>query len=365
LSDALLPGESFLYPDGQPLNPEGLDPEKPDTEMSSEDEDDPDAPRTSVETVHNPEAASVPNQHGHPTSTAPENASGAQETASVAQETASGAQETTSTATEWPWTTGLTADGNRIMMYRTHAKGYRCMIEERIGVPVYKIVSGASCGRLEVKNYLGLEGIKQLPLVEDRVVWKPTHQDKFKELKWIGISEYGVHNPDSKSGSQRRDPESWCGVVFDWGLETLTTSEFRKVLGPKSANTQINNLCNAYQSITPMDREPLKELVTPRQRRKTNAPIETVENADTIKPVLKEYVLPAFTGEDPDAPIKEALTGIHNTLGNMEDRFTAIGNDIGTLNKLLAMSEKRLAASEAQTSALISMMNKLQLSQPN
>jgi hypothetical protein len=70
-----------------------------------------------------------------------------------ADRTSQDTHPTRSTPLKWPWTIGLTAAGERIMAYRTHGKGHRCIVETAKGNPTFTIKSGAECGLLEVQQY--------------------------------------------------------------------------------------------------------------------------------------------------------------------------------------------------------------------
>ena len=59
---------------------------------------------------------------------------------------------------------------------------------------------------MEMKQYLGLEGIRKLR-GEKRMEWSFKDRGNFVELEWIGLAPYKVHNPFSKTGGTKT-PES-------------------------------------------------------------------------------------------------------------------------------------------------------------
>ena len=169
------------------------------------------------------------------------------------------------TDTDWKWTTGLTADGERIMAYRTHGRGHRCLVETENGTPVFQIKSGSEVGLLQVKEYLKLSNIKQLADPESRRKWSYKNREDYKGLEWLGMAPYKTHNPFSKSGAQRT-PETWCGAKWTWGSEELTKSELERVLGPTSAESEVRKFCNDYNCLSPGDLEPEQVLSKPTKR---------------------------------------------------------------------------------------------------
>lgn len=179
----------------------------------------------------------------------------------VPMQTTEGSGDASSDAEEkWPWATGLTAQGERIMAYRTHGRGYRCAVETEKGNGVFRLQSGMECGGFELTQYLKQEGIRQFAPPETRRKWTFEHRDDFKGIWRMAVSDYKTHNPSSKTG-RRKDPEAWCFANWTWGIEDITVSDLRKVIGAQSADAAIRTHCNKNKSTPPMDQTPQQVLV--------------------------------------------------------------------------------------------------------
>ena len=228
-----------------------------------------------------------------------------------------GAESIAATNKEWSWPTGLTANEERIMAYRTHGKGHRCWVETDASVPIYQIRSGASCGRLEVEKYLQLPGIRQLPRPKTRD-WSFKQRSHFEEITCLALSEYGTHNPFSKTG-RRRDPESWCGVKWSWGYSELPTSDLRKVLGRTSADTKIRDFCAKYNRIPPMDLKPNFVLEKPEEKGAYGMQPGVLhpkpEDSNEVSPPREDIKPPAEVDE------KAILDKVDQRLANLEKRL--------------------------------------------
>jgi hypothetical protein len=153
------------------------------------------------------------------------NNSSSQQTSESTGSAASGTKEA------WPWSTGLTHDGKRIMAYRTHGKDHRAIVEPEKDSKVFHIQSGMECGGVEMKRYLAQEGIKQLDPPATRKKWSYEHRSDFVKLWYLATSDYKTQNKDSKSGSRRKDPEAWGFVQWTGGFGEITVSDLRKVMG--------------------------------------------------------------------------------------------------------------------------------------
>ena len=90
--------------------------------------------------------------------------------------------EALDTKEAWPWATGLTHDGKRIMAYRTQGRGYRAIVELEKFSEVFDIRSGMECGGLEMMQYLAQEGILQLKPPATRRKWSYEHRGDFVKL---------------------------------------------------------------------------------------------------------------------------------------------------------------------------------------
>jgi hypothetical protein len=168
---------------------------------------------------------------------------------------ASGANET------WPWNTGLTHDGKRIMAYRTHGRGHRAIVEPKTGSEVFDVRSGMECGGSEMQRYLAQEGILQLKPPATRRKWSYEHRGDFVKLWYLATSDYKTHNADSKSGSRRKDPEAWGFAQWTWGFEEIVVSDLRKVVGRESADAAIRAICKKNNRTPPMEQPPQQILV--------------------------------------------------------------------------------------------------------
>jgi hypothetical protein len=161
----------------------------------------------------------------------------------------------------WPWSTGLTHDGKRIMAYRTHGKGYRAIVEPEKNSKVFDIQSGMECGGFEMKRYLAQEGILQLKPPATRKKWSYEHRSDFVKLWYLATSDYKTHNKDSKSGSRRKDPEAWGFVQWTEGFEEIVVSDLRKVLGRESADAAIRAICKENNHKVPIEKRPQQIIV--------------------------------------------------------------------------------------------------------
>jgi hypothetical protein len=161
----------------------------------------------------------------------------------------------------WPWSTGLTYDGKRIMAYRTHGKGHRAIVEPEKDSKVFDIRSGMECGGFEMKRYLAQEGILQLKPLTTRKKWSYEHRSDFVKLWFLATSDYKTHNKDSKSGGRRKDPEAWGFVQWTEGFEEITVSDLRKVIGRESADAAIRAICEESNRTAPMEKRPQQIIV--------------------------------------------------------------------------------------------------------
>ena len=184
------------------------------------------------------------------------------ETDAPAAQTTEGTDDTASATSEaWPWATGLTHDGKRIMAYRTHGRGRRAVVETEKGSAALDIRSGMGCGGAEMKQYLVQEGILQLKPPSTRRKWSYEHRGDFVKLWYIALSDYKTHNTDSKSGGRRKDPEAWGFAQWTWGLEEITVSDLRKVVGRESADAAIRAICEKHNRTPPMEQRPQQSVV--------------------------------------------------------------------------------------------------------
>jgi hypothetical protein len=172
------------------------------------------------------------------------------------------AKPETAAGIDWPWPTGLTAAGKRIMAYRPHGRGNRCAVETEPGSPVFTIMSGSEVGLLQLQQYLAMPGIKKMADPKTRRKWTHEFRKDFKKLEWMAIAIYKIHDPFSKTRGFRA-PESWCGAQWTWGPEDLTTSELTRVLGETSAEAVINKICAENERTPPANVKPEKILQKP------------------------------------------------------------------------------------------------------
>lgn len=89
----------------------------------------------------------------------------------------------TSNAMEFPWTTGLTATGERIIAYRRVGRWGNSFLVE-IGTkenPLYVFKTGQEAGLFKTKKYLDSKGIKQLG-GEGKRVWSYKDRGSFQKL---------------------------------------------------------------------------------------------------------------------------------------------------------------------------------------
>lgn len=78
-----------------------------------------------------------------------------------------GPQSFTSAAVEWPWTTGLTATSEQIMIYRPSGRDHTYVVEtEPKEKPIYVFKTGQEISLLELSRYLKLQNIKRLSDLE-------------------------------------------------------------------------------------------------------------------------------------------------------------------------------------------------------
>jgi hypothetical protein len=161
----------------------------------------------------------------------------------------------------WPWPTGLTHDGKRIMAYRTHGRGYRAIVQPEKDSEIFDIRSGMECGGFEMKRYLAQESILQLKPPATRKKWSYEHRSDFVKLWYLATSDYKTHNKDSKSGGRRKDPEAWSFVQWTWGFEEIVVSDLRKVIGRESADAAIRAICKKSNHTVPMEKRPQQIIV--------------------------------------------------------------------------------------------------------
>ncbi|KAG9186442.1 hypothetical protein G6011_09550 [Alternaria panax] len=169
--------------------------------------------------------------------------------------------EALDTKEAWPWATGLTHDGKRIMAYRTQGRGHRAIVEPEKYSEVFDIRSGMECGGLEMMRYLAQEGILQLKPPATRRNWSYKHRGDFVKLCYLATSDYKTHNKDSKSGGRRKDPEAWGFVQWTWGFEEIVVSDLRKVIGRESADAAIRAICKKSNHTAPMEKRPQQIIV--------------------------------------------------------------------------------------------------------
>ena len=145
-------------------------------------------------------------------------------------QTTEGSGDASSEAEEkWPWTTGLTAQGKRIMAYRAHGRGYRCAVETEKGNEVFRLRSGMECGGLEVKQYLTQEGIRQFAPPETGRKWTFEDRDGFKGIWRMAVSEYKTSTSslalilslhESTNQMTRIPPHAKASIPNDFELPT-------------------------------------------------------------------------------------------------------------------------------------------------
>ena len=230
------------------------------------------------------------------------------------------------TALDWPWETGLTAAGERIMAYRKHGKGFRCAVETEPGNPVFKIQSASSCGKLEVERYLRMDGIKEMSSLEGRRKWTFKDRMRYKELNWLAVADYGTHNPFSKTGATR-DPETWYFITSDSGFIDLMASDFRRVIGLASADSAIRGLCKEHDATPPMDKIPnilLKPTKAEFQRYKENRGL--LLGAANLKglPAARNgslHELKTTTASEDIVALKGSVTSLTATVEQLKTNF--------------------------------------------
>jgi hypothetical protein len=252
-------GESFLNADGTEMNSDeeneelSDEPQSPDVHVSNQEDSD-----AHMSDQESPDVRMSDQEDSDVHMSDQDNPVPSVE----ANESTQSRQKSRGTTSDWPWKTGLTAAGERIMAYRQHGKGFRCAVETEPGNPVFKIQSASSCGKLEVERYLQMEGIKQMTSPEERRKWTYKDRMRYKELNWLAVADYGTHNPFSKTGATR-DPETWCFITSDSGFVDLMASDLRRVISPASADSAIRNLCEEHDATPPMDKTPEIVLTKP------------------------------------------------------------------------------------------------------
>ncbi|KAI9866796.1 MAG: hypothetical protein M1813_000738 [Trichoglossum hirsutum] len=97
-----------------------------------------------------------------------------------------------SPAIDYPWTCGLTAEGERIITHRLKTsrgtiRGYTCVVEtQREKGLLYKFKPGAEIGQLELTKYLSQDGIKTLAEKgadgKRKKVWSYKDVDQFVDI---------------------------------------------------------------------------------------------------------------------------------------------------------------------------------------
>jgi hypothetical protein len=236
----------------------------------------------------------------------------------------------------WPWSTGFTHDGKRIMAYRTHGKGYRAIVEPEKNSKVFDIRSGMECGGFEMKRYLAQEGILQLKPPATRKKWSYEHRSDFVKLWYLATSDYKTHNKDSKSGGRRKDPEAWGFVQWTEGFEEITVSDLRKVIGRESADAAIRAICKKNNHTAPMEKRPQQITVktTPKMFAETRVP--AVFDAAEQRPETKTEQVKPEAGLE----LSSILSEINKKLGLLEKRVDMVDELSKNVTSLTLMVAK-------------------------
>jgi hypothetical protein len=238
----------------------------------------------------------------------------------------------------WPWSTGLTHDGKRIMAYRTHGKGYRAIVEPEKNSKVFDIRSGMECGGFEMKRYLAQEGILQLKPPATRKKWSYEHRSDFVKLWYLATSDYKTHNKDSKSGGRRKDPEAWGFVQWTEGFEEIVVSDLRKVIGRESADAAIRAICKENNHTAPMEKRPQQIIVktTPKMFAETRVPA-VFDAAEQRPETTTEQVKPEAGLE-----LSSVLSEINKKLDLLEKRVNMV-DELSKNTTLLTQMVAKLA----------------------
>jgi len=248
--------------------------------------------------------------------------------------TAAPAATTSPKAIKYPWTIGVSAAGEPIIAYRSVTKfgtisGHRCVVEEKSpeGKPIYVFRNGAEIGQLELDEYLRQSGIKRLAETDAesrrKKVWSYRDKQQFQEFLWTAVASLSK----ATMGKGRRDPETLCCVKFDWGIELLSRSNLKSVIGEKSTNTRIARDCEQRGVLPPWKVQP--NILCVPQKEKVN-----IENLTT--------------GSSESKSLKDQLAAMEERM----NAFQAAKPDENSLNSILVKLEERMASMEKKVSKI-------------
>ncbi|KAK2051944.1 hypothetical protein LY76DRAFT_672935 [Colletotrichum caudatum] len=143
-------------------------------------------------------------------------------------------------AIHYPWLTDKADDGSVIIGARKQGGfGKRVCIErEEDGRIIRRLEAASEVGLSRVDTYWNTEGFKNL--ADGQSEWTYKDRDDFEELLWVTKSQTKRKN----TAAGKKDASADCCVKFTkQGIQILTLSSLRRVLGHGDANNEIEKVC--------------------------------------------------------------------------------------------------------------------------
>ncbi|KDN65748.1 hypothetical protein CSUB01_07529 [Colletotrichum sublineola] len=168
-------------------------------------------------------------------------------------------KEPATAAIHYPWPTDKADDGSVIIGVRKQGTGHRVLIgRQENDRTIYRLEAASEVGSSRVTQYKAMEGFKKLEKGQSE--WTKEDRDDFKELLWVTKSQTKRKN----TAAGKKNASADCCVNFKQkGIQILTLSSLRRVLGHGDANKMIKEVCERDGFLPPWEAGNISEFHDP------------------------------------------------------------------------------------------------------
>ncbi|SPO02446.1 uncharacterized protein DNG_05119 [Cephalotrichum gorgonifer] len=226
---------------------------------------------------------------------------------------------TSLTRVDYPWATGKTAEGSTIVHFRPVGRGHRVCVEaEEEGRLIRRLVAASEVqfDREYLKNGKNAAAGQN--------TWSINDRGDFLELLWVTFPQMKRKN----IAARKMDAQVDCCVKFKTkGINILTVSSLRRVLGKDIANSNIAGVCTRDGFAPPWHTGPISIVYDP------TAKIKDLKE----RQAMRDECAKANAATSGDLPLATAMASTNDSSGDVagKDRISELEKRVNEVEKKL------------------------------